>query len=166
MTRTGHNVPVRISAKTDYAIRAAAELAAAGSQPGGSGWVKTESVSIAQDIPLPFLLNILAELRTAGLVRSRRGVEGGYQLARSPGDISVADIIRAVDGPLANIAGARPEELDYRGAAEALRDTWVALRATMRSVLERVSLADLAAGALPEEITALLADDDVWRARR
>jgi Rrf2 family protein len=157
---------VRISAKTDYAIRAAAELAAAGSAPGAAPWVKTESVSNAQDIPLPFLLNILAELRTAGLVRSRRGVDGGYQLARPPAEITVADIIRAVDGPLANIAGSRPEELVYTGAAASLRDTWVALRATMRSVLENVTLADLAAGKLPDDVTTLLGDDDVWQARR
>ena len=152
---------MRISAKTDYAIRAAAELAAA---PAGQ-WVKTESVSSAQNIPLPFLLNILAELRTAGLVRSRRGVEGGYQLARPSTAITVADVIRSVDGPLANIAGSRPEEVEYEGASVALRGVWVALRATMRSVLERVSLADLAAGTLPDEIEALLAGEDVWRAR-
>ena len=157
---------VRISAKTDYAIRAAAELAAAGQVPGAGPWVKTESVSNAQDIPLPFLLNILAELRTAGLVRSRRVVDGGYHLARPPAEITVADIIRAVDGPLANIAGSRPEDLEYPGAAAALRDTWVALRATMRGVLERVTLADLSAGKLPDDIGALLAGDDVWTARR
>ena len=157
---------VRISAKTDYAIRAAAELAAAGLVPGAGPWVKTESVSTSQDIPLPFLLNILAELRTAGLVRSRRGVDGGYQLARPAAEITVADIIRAVDGPLANIAGSRPEDLDYTGAAAALRDTWVALRATMRAVLERVTLADLSAGKLPDDIGALLTGDDVWQARR
>jgi Rrf2 family protein len=152
---------VRISAKTDYAIRAAAELAGA---PEGQ-WVKTESVSNAQNIPLPFLLNILAELRTAGLVRSRRGVDGGYQLARPSTDITVADIIRAVDGPLANIAGSRPEELEYEGAAVALRNVWVALRATMRMVLEGVSLADLAAGKLSDDIEGLLLGTDVWRAR-
>ena len=152
---------MRISAKTDYAIRAAAELATA---PVGQ-WVKTESVSNAQDIPLPFLLNILAELRTAGLVRSRRGVDGGYQLARPASELTVADIIRAVDGPLANIAGSRPEDVEYRGAAVALRDTWVALRATMRTVLEGVSMSDLAAGKLPPEIEALLGSDDVWKAR-
>lgn len=152
---------MRISAKTDYAIRAAAELAAA---PEGQ-WVKTESVSNAQDIPLPFLLNILAELRTAGLVRSRRGVDGGYQLARPAAGVTVADVIRAVDGPLANIAGSRPEDVAYRGSATALRDTWVALRATMRQVLERVTLSDLATGSLPEEVRKLLVDDDVWRAR-
>lgn len=154
---------MRISAKTDYAIRAAAELAAA---PEGQ-WVKTEGVSNAQDIPLPFLLNILAELRTAGLVKSRRGVDGGYQLARPAKELTVADIIRAVDGPLANIAGSRPEDVEYSGAAAALRDTWVALRASMRSVLEGVSLADLASGTLPAHVRALLGGDDadVWRAR-
>jgi Rrf2 family protein len=153
---------VRISAKTDYAIRAAAELATA--EPGS--WVKTESVATAQDIPLPFLLNILAELRTAGIVRSRRGVDGGYQLARPADDVTVADVIRAVDGPLANIAGSRPEEVEYRGAAVALRQTWVALRATMRSVLEVVTLADLASGRLPDVVDALTSDEDTWRARR
>jgi Rrf2 family protein len=122
-------------------------------------------VSNAQNIPLPFLLNILAELRTAGLVRSRRGVDGGYQLARPSTDITVADIIRAVDGPLANIAGSRPEELEYEGAAVALRNVWVALRATMRMVLEGVSLADLAAGKLSDDIEGLLLGTDVWRAR-
>jgi Rrf2 family protein len=152
---------VRISAKTDYAIRAAAELAAA---PEGQ-WVKTESVSNAQDIPLPFLLNILAELRTAGLVRSRRGVDGGYQLARPATAVNVADVIRAVDGPLANIAGSRPEDLEYPGAASALRDTWVALRATMRAVLEGVTLADLSSGTLPPDVRKLLVDDDAWRSR-
>ena len=152
---------MRISAKTDYAIRAGAELAAA---PQGR-WVKTECVSNTQNIPLPFLLNILAELRTAGLVRSRRGVDGGYQLARPATSITVADIIRAVDGPLANIAGSSPEDLEYSGAATALRDTWVALRATMRSVLEGVSLADLASGTLPADIRTFLVDGDAWCSR-
>lgn len=152
---------MRISAKTDYAIRAVAELAAA---PEGQ-WVKTECVSNTQDIPLPFLLNILAELRTAGLVRSRRGMDGGYQLARPATSVTVADVIRAVDGPLANIAGRSPEELEYSGAAAALRDTWVALRATMRTVLEGISLADLASGSLSGDIRKLLMDGDAWQSR-
>jgi len=156
-----HNDPVRISAKTDYAIRAAAELATATDQV----WVKTEAVANAQDIPLPFLLNILAELRLAGLVRSRRGVDGGYQLARPAQLVTVADIIRAIDGPLANIAGSRPEEVAYTGAASGLRDTWVALRATMRSVLESVTLAHLARGELPREVTTLLTSEDAWQSR-
>lgn len=152
---------MRISAKTDYAVRAAAELAASSPQL----WVKTESIATAQGMPLPFLLNILAELRTAGLVQSRRGVEGGYRLARPARDITVADVIRAVDGPLANIAGARPEDIEYAGAAVALRDTWVAMRATMRSVLETVTLESLSSGKLPEEVLALLEGEGVWQAR-
>jgi Rrf2 family protein len=156
-----HNVDVRISAKTDYAVRAATELASA----GADRWVKTEAVAARQGIPLPFLLNILAELRTAGLVQSRRGADGGYRLAQPPETITVADVIRAVDGPLANIAGERPEDVAYAGSAVALRDVWVALRATMRTVLEGVSLADVAAGALPDDVASLLRDDDAWRAR-
>jgi Rrf2 family protein len=151
---------VRISAKTDYAVRAAAELAAS-----GDSWMKTESVSQIQGIPIAFLLNILAELRTAGLVHSRRGAEGGYRLARPADEITVADVVRAVDGPLASVAGARPEEVDYVGAAVALRGTWVALRVAMRSVLERVTLDDLASGRLPPDIAELLRDDDAWQAR-
>lgn len=152
---------MRISAKTDYAVRAAAELAAS----GGDSWVKTETVADRQGIPLPFLLNILAELRTAGLVQSRRGAEGGYRLAQPGEVITVADVIRAVDGPLANIAGDRPEDVAYAGAAVALRDVWVALRATMRTVLEGVTLADVASGELPVVVADLLSGDDVWRAR-
>jgi Rrf2 family protein len=152
---------VRISAKTDYAVRAAAELAAAES----GKWVKTETVADAQGIPLPFLLNILAELRTAGLVQSRRGAEGGYRLAVPADQIAVADVIRAVDGPLANIAGERPEDVAYAGSATTLRDVWIALRAKMRVVLEGTTLADVAGGTLPAEIAALLDDEDVWKAR-
>jgi Rrf2 family protein len=160
-TEQGQNAPVRISAKTDYAIRAALELAAS---PDGS-WIKTEAVADRQSIPLPFLLNILAELRTAGLVQSRRGAEGGYRLALPADEVKIADVIRAIDGPLANIAGERPEDVAYAGAAVALRDIWVALRAKMRVVLEGTTLADVCGGTLPPEVAALLTDDDVWRAR-
>jgi Rrf2 family protein len=153
-------VHVRISAKTDYAIRAGAELATR-----SEGWVKTEFIAQAQGIPLPFLLNILGELRTAGIVRSRRGVDGGYQLARPASEVSVADVIRAVDGPLANVAGALPEDVAYQGAATALRDVWVALRVTMRSVLEEVSLAQLAASQLPSQVSDLTAEEGAWQAR-
>jgi Rrf2 family protein len=153
---------VRISAKTDYALRAALELAAA---PADGAWIKTETVAERQGIPLPFLLNILAELRTAGLVQSRRGADGGYRLALPAGEIKLADVIRAIDGPLANIAGERPEDVAYAGAAVALRDIWVALRAKMRVVLEGTTLADVTAARLPPEVAALLEDDDVWRAR-
>ncbi|MDQ1293574.1 MAG: hypothetical protein QG608_1455 [Actinomycetota bacterium] len=152
---------MRISAKTDYAVRAAAELATA--EPGM--WMKAEAVAKAQDIPLPFLLNILSELREAGMVLSRRGAVGGYQLARPAEQIAVADVIRAVDGPLANIAGVVPEDVEYRGAATALRETWVALRVRIRSVLEEVRLSDLAAGRLPEKVAELTRDEDAWRVR-
>lgn len=151
---------MRISAKTDYAVRAAAELAA-----GGQQWVKTDTIARSQGIPLPFLLNILSELRSAGLVQSRRGADGGYRLARPAEELQIAEVIRAVDGPLANIAGARPEDLAYNGAAESLRDVWVALRATMRSVLEGVTVADLASGRLPAEVIELIGSDDAWQAR-
>lgn len=160
-TEQGQNASVRISAKTDYAIRAALELAAS---PEGA-WIKTETVAERQGIPLPFLLNILAELRTAGLVQSRRGAEGGYRLAQPAAEIKIADVIRAIDGPLANIAGERPEDVAYAGAAVALRDIWVALRAKMRVVLEGTTLADVSGGTLPPDVAALLTDDDVWRAR-
>jgi len=153
---------VRISAKTDYALRAALELAAA----PADAWIKTEAVAERQGIPLPFLLNILAELRTAGLVQSRRGADGGYRLARPATTIQLADVIRAIDGPLANIAGEVPENVEYQGAAVALREVWIALRARMRMVLEGVSLADAASGTLPQDVSALLKDQDVWQVRR
>jgi Rrf2 family protein len=148
---------VRVSAKADYAIRAAVELAA-----GGEGPIKGERIAQAQDIPPNFLENILADLRNAGLVSTRRGVEGGYWLARPADEISLADVIRAVDGPLANVRGVRSEQIVYAGNAERLRDVWVAVRASLRSVLEHVTLADLARGELPPEIEALAADPDAW----
>lgn len=128
---------MRVSAKVDYALRAMLELAAAGEL------LKGERVATAQDIPQRFLENILLDLRHAGLVASQRGVEGGYALARPAADISVADVIRAVEGPLASVRGVRPDELAYHGSAAALRDTWLDLRAAMRGVLEETSLADL-----------------------
>jgi Rrf2 family protein len=149
---------VRISAKTDYAVRAAVELAGA---PDGSV-VKAERIAEAQDIPLNFLENILAQLRQARIVESRRGPEGGYALARPPGEITLADVIRAIDGPLAGVSGRRPQDLGYTGTAEPLRDVWVAVRASLRSVLERVTLADVAAGKLPSHIGKLTSDPDAW----
>ena len=150
---------MRISAKADYAVRAAAELAAAA--PGGRP-VKGEQLASAQGIPQKFLENILADLRTAGLVRTRRGAEGGYALARAPAEISLADVMRAVEGPLAAVQGIRPESLHYAGAATRLPEVWVALRANLRSVLERVSLADLTTGELPESVVALTTAADAW----
>src|SRR3989442_7309433 len=124
---------MRVSAKVDYAVRAAVELAAAESPP-----VKGESISQAQEIPLKFLENILGELRHAGLVRSQRGTEGGYWLARPADEITVADVIRAVEGPLAMVRGGPPEDVAYKGAAEPLQQVWIAVRKNLRAVLERV----------------------------
>jgi Rrf2 family protein len=151
---------MRISAKADYAVRAAAELAAA--ERAGKP-VKGEQLSRAQGIPRKFLENILGDLRHAGLVRARRGADGGYTLTGPAADISVADVLRAVEGPLAAVQGSRPESLHYRGAAARLPEVWVALRANLRAVLERVSLADLAAGTLPEGVAALTTTDDAWQ---
>jgi Rrf2 family protein len=148
---------VRVSAKADYAIRAAIELALAGDGP-----VKGEAIAKAQEIPSNFLENILADLRNAGLVASRRGAEGGYWLARPAGEVTLADVIRAVDGPLANVRGIRSEQVAYSGSAEPLRDVWIAVRASLRGVLERVTLADLASGELPASVRALAADPDAW----
>lgn len=150
---------MRISAKADYAVRAAAELAAA---PAGRP-VKGEHLASAQGIPSKFLENILADLRNAGLVRTRRGAEGGYALTRPPDEISVAEVLRAVEGPLAAVQGVRPESLHYAGAATRLPEVWVALRANLRAVLERVSLADLAAGALPASVVDLATAADAWQ---
>jgi len=148
---------VRVSAKADYAIRAAVELAAAGDGP-----VKADRIAQAQEIPVNFLENIMGDLRNAGLVISRRGAEGGYRLARPADEITLAQVIRAVDGPLANVRGVRSEQVTYQGSAERLRDVWVAVRASLRAVLEQVTLADLARGELPASVEALAADPDSW----
>lgn len=149
---------MRVSAKVDYAVRAGAELAAAPDGP-----VKGEHLARAQDIPLKFLENILLELKHAGLVQSQRGAEGGYWLAKDPAEISVADVIRAVEGPIANVRGERPEQVEYAGAAEALREVWIAVRGNLRAVLETVTLADLAAGRLPAEVSRIAANPDAWQ---
>jgi Rrf2 family protein len=149
---------VRISAKVDYALKAAAELAAA----EGAGPVKGDQIARAQEIPPKFLENILLELRHAGLVQSQRGAEGGYWLARPAAEITMADVIRAVEGPLANVRGIRPEAVEYRGPAEPLRQVWVAVRASLRGVLESVTLADVARDELPASLSKLLADPEAW----
>ncbi len=149
---------MRISAKADYAVRAAAELAAA--EPGTP--VKGEFLATAQGLPLNFLENILRELRRAGIVRTQRGHDGGYLLAVPAQDVSIADVIRAVEGPLAEVQGVRPDQLEYVGSAAALGEVWIALRAAIRSVLESVSIADVAAGRLPRSIKKLAADPDAW----
>lgn len=149
---------MRVSAKVDYALRAAVHLAAAGSGP-----TKGEQIAEAQGIPLKFLENILLELRHNGLVQSQRGSEGGYWLARDAGEITLAEVIRAVEGPLANVRGARPETLDYGGSAAALQDIWIAVRASLRGVLETVTLADVASGKLPAEVGGLTRDPEAWQ---
>jgi len=141
-------------------VRAALELAAAEGEP-----VKGEKLAVVQDIPLQFLEHILLELKHARLVQARRGARGGYWLARPPEEITVADVIRAVEGPLANIHEAAPEELHYAGAAERLRDVWVAVRANLRAVLESVTLADVTSKQLPWRLEAMLADPEVWAKR-
>ena len=150
---------MRVSAKTDYALRAALELAAAADEGRP---VKGERIATAQAIPLRFLENILMQLRHAGLVESRRGADGGYRLARPPAEVTLADVIRAIDGPLAGVSGARPETLDFVGVAEPMRDVWIAVRAALRGVLERVTLADVVAGGLPAHVRELVADEDAW----
>jgi len=124
--------------------------------------MKGDQIAQAQGIPLKFLLNILSELKHARLVRSYRGAEGGYELARDAKDISLADIIRAVEGPLASVHEVRPEEIRYEGAAASLQDVWIAVRANLRAVLEVVSLSDLVGGALPEEVRALATNPEAW----
>ncbi len=126
---------------------------------------KREQLAEAQRIPQRFLSTILLDLKHAGLVRTQRGTTGGYRLARSPRDISLADVIRAVDGPLANIRGERPELVQLDGSAVALRDVWIAVRASLRSVLERVTLHDVARGKLPAEVSELTRDEAAWRGR-
>src|SRR2546421_952663 len=149
---------MRVSAKVDYALRACAELAAAGEGP-----VKGDRISQAQEIPLKFLENILLDLKHAGLVQSQRGAEGGYWLAQPPDEISLAEVIRAVEGPIANVRGLRPEQVEYGGPAESLREGWIAVRASLRSVLESVTVADLAAGRLPAAVTQIAAAPDAWQ---
>jgi Rrf2 family protein len=149
---------VRITAKVDYAVRAMCELAARGGGP-----VRGETLAKGQDIPQSFLENILHELKRAGLVQTQRGVDGGYRLARPAKTISVADIIRAVEGPLADVRGTRPESLEFEGSARALRDVWLAVRANLRAVLERVTVADIAADDLPPSVRKVLADPEAMR---
>lgn len=151
---------MRISAKADYAVRAAVELAGAGEDP-----VKGEKLSQAQDIPLQFLEHILLELKHARLVRARRGARGGYWLAKDPAEITLADVIRAVEGPLANIQDLAPESTKYSGDAERLRDVWIAVRASLRRVLEEVTVADLRDGTIPREVLQLTEDEGAWVTR-
>jgi Rrf2 family protein len=148
---------VHLSAKADYAVRAAIHLACSPDRP-----VKGDAIAQAQEIPFPFLGAILRDLREEGIVRSQRGADGGYWLAKPATEITVADVIRAVDGPLAWVRGVRPEDLEYPGPARVLQDVWIAVRANLRDVLEAVTLADIASGTLPARITDLAADPSAW----
>ena len=149
---------MRVTAKVDYAVRAAAELAAAANE----GPVKGEKLADSQDIPLQFLEHILLELKHAGIVRARRGAKGGYWLARPADDVTIADVVRAVEGPIANVQSAPPESITYRGNAEHLRDVWIAVRANLRAVVEQVTLADLVSGEMPPVVEHLTESPDAW----
>lgn len=149
---------MRVSAKADYAVRAAIELAAA----SGEGPVKGERLAQAQAIPLKFLENILIDLRQSGIVASQRGPDGGYWLASPAEETTLADVIRAVEGPLASVRGTRPESIEYAGTAAALRPVWIALRSSLRSVLEAVTLADVAADRLPPPIIDMTEGPGAW----
>jgi Rrf2 family protein len=152
---------MRISAKADYAVRAAVELAAS----SGEKPLKAERIATAQEIPLNFLENILGELRHAGIVRSQRGADGGFRLAKAADQVTIADIIRAVEGPLASVRGGPPEEISYPGRSAALPRVWIAVRASLRSVVEHVTVADVAEGRLPPAIDQLAEDPEAWVTR-
>jgi Rrf2 family protein len=155
---------MRISSKVDYAVRAAVELAAR-SPSRAAGPTKGDDVGTAQGIPTKYLENILAELRRSGIVGSQRGADGGYWLARPADEVTVADVIRAVEGPLADVRGESPDQLSYVGPAKPLEQVWVATRASVRNVLEEVTLAQIAKDSLPRKVTKLLDDPDAWTRR-
>jgi Rrf2 family protein len=148
---------MRLSARADYALRAAIELAAA-----EGSHCTADQLARSQNIPGKFLEAILTQLRRAGLVRSQRGPEGGFWLAKPSDEISLADIIRAIDGQLVGVRGVRPEQVDYTGAAEPLQTVWIALRANERAILEEVSLAHIVSGKLPERVENLTLDPQAW----
>jgi Rrf2 family protein len=148
---------VYISAKVDYAVRALCTVAEADGNP-----VTAESLAQAQGLPAKFLESILNDMRRAGLLLSQRGAEGGYRLSRPAEEISVADVIRPLDGPLAEVRGLRPEAATYDGAAEHLQSVWVAVRASLRAVLERVTIADIVSGELPRSVIKLTTDPEAW----
>ena len=148
-----------ISAKVDYAVRALCTLAESDTP------MTAESLAVSQGLPAKFLESILNDMRRAGLLTSQRGPDGGYRLARAADQITVADVIRPLDGPLAEIRGLRPEAAAYEGAAEHLQAVWVAVRASLRSVLDDVTIAGIVSGELPESVTRLTADPEAWTSR-
>jgi len=152
---------MHVTAKADYAVRAVVELA----QSSHDSPRKVDEVARAQGIPVSFLENILTQLRSSGIVRSQRGPEGGYWLARPSEHVNLADIIRAVEGPLVGVRGQRPEEIEYVGSAESLKQVWIALRANLRKVLEHVTVADVAEGRIPKDVLALTSEEEAWQTR-
>jgi Rrf2 family protein len=150
---------MHIPAKVDYAMRALLELAEHGEA------VTAETLAEAQNLPTKFLASILADLRRSGLVSSRRGLDGGYRLSRPAAEITVADVMRAIDGPLAEVHGLRPEMTTYTGAALHLQEVWVATRASLRAVLEVTTLEHIISGHLPRPVSKLVSDPDAWRPR-
>ena len=152
---------MRVSAKSDYAVRALIELA---TREAGSP-VSAEEIGRLQDIPHGFLQAILADLQRAGIVLSQRGQSGGWRLARDAVDVTVADVIRAVDGPLVSVHGERPEAVSYNESAEALQLVWIAARSSLREVCEEVTIRALADRHLPEAVAARTTDEDAWQPR-
>ncbi|HET7683900.1 MAG TPA: Rrf2 family transcriptional regulator [Marmoricola sp.] len=151
---------MRVSAKSDYALRALIEIARhSDDQP-----VRAEEIGQLQDIPKGFLQAILADLRKAGILLSQRGQSGGWRFARPAGEVTVADVIRAVDGPLVSVYGVRPESVQYNAAAERLQEVWVAARTSLRDVLEHVTIRSLVDEDLPNAVTSRTADDEAWKA--
>ena len=148
---------MRVTARADYALRAGVELARA-----EGSLVKAATLAESARVPLGFLENILADMRRTGLVRGHRGAEGGYALSRPAAAISVADVIRAVDGPLASVRGEAAQDLDYEGSAAPLKVLWVAVRASLRELLEQVSLEDLARDRLPDRVRGLAGAEGAW----
>lgn len=149
---------MNVTARADYAVRALLVLATSGTE-----LVKADTVAAAQDIPRHFLDNILGDLRRAGLVSTQRGAEGGSRLARPADQITLAQVMRAIEGPLAAVRDVRPEALAYSAPATRLPDVWVAVRAALRSVLEHVTIADIVSGELPDAVIALTADPGAWQ---
>lgn len=150
---------MRVSTKSDYALRALIEIA----NRGDGSPVSAEQLGRAQDIPHVFLQAILADLRRAGVVVSQRGQSGGWRLARDAAEVTVADVIRAVDGPLVSVYGLRPEAVSYNENASVLQHVWIAARRSLRDVFEHVTIAQLAEGRLPEQVTTRTADEDAWQ---
>ena len=150
---------MRVTAKSDYALRALIEIAGRTDE----GPVSAEELGKRQDIPHGFLQSILADLRRAGIVMSQRGQSGGWRMASAPGDVSVADVIRAVDGPLVSVYGLRPEAVTYNDAASVLQPVWIAARSSLRDVFEHVTIEDLATGELPTEVVSRTEDEEAWR---